>query len=527
MDKKSHLLIVDDEERGREALKIILSSEENYQLSFATSGEEALKRASELMPDLVLLDVMMPGIDGFEVCKRLRVHPKLAEVPIIMLTAISDRKTRLSGIEAGADDFITKPFERMELLTRVRTITRLNRYRRLLAERVRFDWAVEQSNDGYLLLIEGNVIRYANSAARYYLGLLKDRSLAEGFLKHIEKQNFRTEPAAAWDNWPAPNVGSMPRYLVRPETAQSASLWLQVDTLESPSDAINGQLVHLRDVSEQMNLQQQMWSFQTLVSHKLRAPLNGLVGLQILEQNHIDLSGTKAQALLKMARESAKRLQDQILDILRYVDSSQLLQHNNTFLLTELSALLTKIQSELEIKTVLVKIADEIKNNSLVFPPQGLELVLRELFTNAKKFHPQQTPTIEVSVTSCDKNMICLTVTDDGQHLPNQEMAKVWTPYYQCEKYFTGEVKGMGLGLAMIARLVWGSGGSCGLHNREDKPGVLIELNSTAFGDQPYRMIKFFLMIVVALDMVRNQSIIIRWDCWNPMLLTKQLGFSN
>jgi len=486
MDKKSRLLIVDDEERGREALKILLTPED-YQLSFAASGEEALIRALEFMPDLVLLDVMMPGIDGFEVCKRLRVHPKLAEVPIIMLTAISDRKTRLAGIEAGADDFITKPFERMELLTRVRTITRLNRYRRLLAERVRFDWAVEQSDDGYLLLIEGDEIRYANSAARFYLGLLKDSSLAEGFLKHIEKQNFRPEPAAAWDNWPAPNVGSMPRYLVRPETPQSSSLWLQVDALESPSDAINGQLIHLRDVSEQMNLQQHMWSFQTLVSHKLRAPLNGLVGLQILEQNNMDLSGTKAQSLLKMARESAKRLQDQILDILRYVDSSQLLQNNNTVLLAELSTLLTKIQSELEIKTVLVKIADPIKNKSLAFSQRGLELVLRELFTNAKKFHPQHSPTIEVSVTPCDDNTICLSVSDDGQHLPNQELAKVWTPYYQCEKYFTGEVKGMGLGLAMIARLVWGSGGTCKLHNREDKPGVTIELTFSllAMGNQP------------------------------------------
>ena len=475
MHKKSRLLIVDDEERGRDALKILLAPE-NYLLSFAANGEQALNRAAELTPDLVLLDLLMPGIDGFEVCRRLRAHPKLADVPIIMLTAISDRNTRLRGIEAGADDFITKPFDRVELLARVRTITRLNRYRRLLAERVRFDWAVEQSNDGYLLLTAGNVIQYANSAARFYLGLLKESSLSEGFLKHTEKQKFRREPAAAWENWPTPNVGKMPRYLVRPETHLSSSLWLQVDILESPSDSLNGQLVHLRDVSEQMNLQQQMWSFQTLVSHKLRAPLNGLVGLQILEQGNMDLSSTRAQSLLKMAQDSAKRLQDQILDILRYVDSSQLLQHNNAFSLSELSALLTKIRGDLEINTVSLQIADSVADKSLAFSHQGLELVLRELFTNAKKFHPQHSPTIEVSVTHKDAKTIRLSVSDNGQPVPNQELAKVWTPYYQSEKYFTGEVKGMGLGLAMIARLVWGSGGSCRLHNREDKPGVTTEL---------------------------------------------------
>ncbi len=476
MYQKNCLLIVDDDERGRDALKILLD-QENYQLAFAACGEDALQQADELVPDLILLDVLMPGMDGFEVCQHLRAHPQLADVPIIMLTAISDRKTRLRGIEAGVDDFISKPFDRVELLARVRTILRLNRYRRLLAERVRFDWAVEQSNDGYLLLNEGNTILYANSAARYYLGLLKESSLAEGFLINLEKQNFRREPATAWEKWPTPNVGSMPRYLVRPETSQSPLLWLQVDILESPSDDLSSQLVHLRDVSEQMNLQQQMWTFQTLVSHKLRAPLNGLVGLQILEQQNLNLSTPQAQSLLKMARDSATRLQDQILDILQYVDSSSVsFQHDDAFKLSELHPLLTQIKNEFEINTLSVEIDDSVVDKLLAFSHQGLELILRESFTNAKKFHPQQFPAIEVSVIPKDTKAILLSVSDNGQPLPSQELAKVWTPYYQSEKHFTGEIEGMGLGLAMIARLVWSSGGGYRLRNREDKPGVTMEL---------------------------------------------------
>jgi two-component system cell cycle response regulator len=475
MQKQNCLLIVDDEERGRDALKILLARE-NYQLAFAANGEEALQQAIQLTPDLILLDVMMPKMDGFEVCQRLRTHRQLAEVPIIMLTAISDRKARLLGIEVGADDFITKPFDRNELLARVRTILRLNRYRRLLAERVRFDWVVEQSNDGYLLLSVGDVIRYANSCARSYLGLLKENSLAEGFLKNVEKQNFRREPPAAWENWPTHNANSIPRYLVRPETSQSPLLWLQVDIMEPSSDNPDEQLIHLRDVSEQMNLQQQMWTFQTLVSHKLRAPLNGLVGLQILDEKTIDLSSTRAHALLKIARESAKRLQDQILDILRYVDSSQLLQLDNFFNLSELSSLLKKIRGDLEIKKVSVQIADSVTEKSLACSPQGMELVVRELFTNAKKFHPHNDPTIEIVVTPTDSASVLLSISDNGKSLPNQELIKVWRPYYQSEKYFTGEIKGMGLGLAMIARLVWSRGGSYHFRNREDKPGVTIEL---------------------------------------------------
>jgi len=475
MHNKSRLLIVDDEERGREALKILLASE-NYQLILAASGEEALLKAPELVPDLILLDVMMPGMDGFEVCQHIRAHPQLGEVPIIMLTAMSDRKTRLRGIEAGADDFIIKPFDKVELLARVRTIIRLNRYRHLLAERIRFDWAVEQSNDGYLLLMQGDVIQYANSAARYYLGLLQETSLADGFFKNIEKQGFKYEPLTAWENWPIPTVGSDTRYLVHPEMCHSPLLWLQVDILEPPSDGISSQLVHLRDVTEQMNLQQKMWTFQTFVSHKLRAPLNGLVSLQILEQNKMDLGSPKAHSLLKIAQDSAIRLQAQILDILRYVDSAMLSQHNNAFHLSKLSSLLTQIRGDLEIQTVSVQIADNIANQSLAFSPQGLELILRESFTNAKKFHPQQTPAIEISVTPADIGTIQLSISDNGQYLPYQELTKVWTPYYQSEKYFTGEVQGMGLGLAMIARLVWSCGGNCCLKNREDKPGVRMEL---------------------------------------------------
>ncbi len=475
MQKESCLLIVDDDEHGREALGMLLSREK-YQLAFAANGEEALRIAEEIMPDLILLDLMMPEMDGFEVCKRMRVHPQLAEVPIIILTAISDRQVRLSGIEAGADDFITKPFDKLELLARVRTITRLNRYRHLLSERLRFEWTVEQSDDGYLLIGFDDTIQYANSGARLYLGLLSENAFSEKFLKHAETQNFKCEPAAAWENWPKPNVGSMTRYLVRPESDSEPSLWLQVDILDLLGGTGRNQLVHLRDVSEQIHLQRQMWTFQTFVSHKLRAPLNGLIGLQILEQTKIDLSSSQAHSLLKIAQESAKRLQDQILDILRYVDSSQLLQEKNVFSLFKISSLINEIKEDLEIDAVSVYIADSLVNKSLAFSNLAIELVLRELFTNAKKFHPQQSPIIEVSIKHQDLATIILSVSDDGQSVASKELAKVWVPYYQSEKYFTGEVKGMGLGLSKISELVWSSGGTCRLYNREVEPGVTIEI---------------------------------------------------
>ena len=130
----SKLLIVDDEPSAPATMEAAFAGE-GYDLDFADSGALAIKKADSSLPDIILLDVMMPGMDGFEVCRRLRSNPKLAEVPIILLTALDDRASRLAGIEAGADDFLAKPMDVQELRLRVRTILKLNRYRTLVTQR--------------------------------------------------------------------------------------------------------------------------------------------------------------------------------------------------------------------------------------------------------------------------------------------------------------------------------------------------------------------------------------------------------
>jgi response regulator RpfG family c-di-GMP phosphodiesterase len=136
MSQASTILIVDDEPLGQETLSALLAGH-GYHLAFASNGQDALAQTAALTPDLILLDVMMPDLNGFDVCRQLRADPRLAEVPIILVTALDDRDARLRGIEAGADDFVSKPFDRAELRARIRTITRLNRYRQLHQERAK------------------------------------------------------------------------------------------------------------------------------------------------------------------------------------------------------------------------------------------------------------------------------------------------------------------------------------------------------------------------------------------------------
>jgi putative two-component system response regulator len=123
-EKTITLLAVDDDPM---VLKLIEASlaREPYRMLFAPDGETGLRMAIENKPDLIVLDVVMPGIDGFEFCMQARKNPVLKNTPIIMLTALDDRDSKIQGLEAGADDYICKPFDKIEFRARIRTITRL------------------------------------------------------------------------------------------------------------------------------------------------------------------------------------------------------------------------------------------------------------------------------------------------------------------------------------------------------------------------------------------------------------------
>jgi putative two-component system response regulator len=150
----STILIVDDEYSGRETLQSILEGE-GYNLIMAENGPQAIAQAKSILPDVILLDVMMPGMTGFEVCEKIRNDPQVAEIPIIILTALDDRDSLLRGLKAGADDFISKPFDRFELRARLIGITRLNRYQKLLQERENLRTANKRLSDAYEATIEG------------------------------------------------------------------------------------------------------------------------------------------------------------------------------------------------------------------------------------------------------------------------------------------------------------------------------------------------------------------------------------
>jgi two-component system alkaline phosphatase synthesis response regulator PhoP len=122
---KGHILVVEDEEEILELVTYNLNKE-GYTVDSVTSGEDARKKVLTSPPDLVLLDLMLPGVDGLEVCKVLKRNPETRHIAIIMLTARSEEVDIVTGLELGADDYVTKPFSRRVLLSRVKAVLRRN-----------------------------------------------------------------------------------------------------------------------------------------------------------------------------------------------------------------------------------------------------------------------------------------------------------------------------------------------------------------------------------------------------------------
>lgn len=125
---KETILVVEDDEDIQELIRVNLLKE-GYRAVTASSGEEGLKAAKASVPDLVLLDLMLPGLDGLEVCRMMKAEPSIRDVPIVMVTAKGEESDVVAGLELGADDYVTKPFSAKVLLARVRAALRRTRKR--------------------------------------------------------------------------------------------------------------------------------------------------------------------------------------------------------------------------------------------------------------------------------------------------------------------------------------------------------------------------------------------------------------
>lgn len=478
MEIKNKILIVDDQELGRDTLESLLVKEP-YQLFFAKDGFEALEIAKKEQPDLILLDVMMPGMDGFETCTKLREDPIISETPVIMVTALDDKDPRIRGIEAGADDFISKPFDRLELRTRIKTITKLNRHRKLLNERHKFEWVINQACDGFVIIEKDCTIAFVNETAKEMLEISSENKKFN-FIELV-KSNFNLEPEFSWANWPdSPKeiLGEiLPRFLVSPETDTSNERWIKVDSINIPDDPKNQMLVNLNDVTKEISDKHDLFTFHAMISHKLRTPFVGILGgVDLIRTELAPLMDEELKEFCNLTVDSANRYYSSLESILEYISFSAIIKNRDGIEMNKLSGLINKLGQELKIDSINITSHDDLGETRLIFNDDLMELIVLKLLDNSQKFHPDHKPEIDVSLSLSKTGNAVLKIADNGVNLTANQLSKMWSPYYQVDKSWTGEVAGMGLGLAYVATSLWHVGGKCKSYNVEDGPGIVIEL---------------------------------------------------
>ena len=220
---KGSILAVEDDRASLKLLEAALTAA-GYQVQAAASGEQALEIVARTPPDLILLDIVMPGIDGFEVCQRLKAHEQTSHIPIIFISATTDAKERVQGFQSGALDFVSKPFQRDELLARVHTHLALTRLqaelksqaadlreanmllqseiasREVIASSLaeseeKFRTLAGSAQDAFVMLDEDDRVVFWNQAAVGMFGYSESEIYGENFQTRLKPERFRTASA--------------------------------------------------------------------------------------------------------------------------------------------------------------------------------------------------------------------------------------------------------------------------------------------------------------------------------------------
>jgi signal transduction histidine kinase/CheY-like chemotaxis protein len=457
------VLVVDDQAANRELLSAYLDGVP-CAVAEAEDGEAALAAVAARPPDVILLDVMMPGLDGYAVTERLKADPRTATIPIVLVTALHERADRLRGLEAGADEFLTKPVDRVELVVRVRTLLRLKRLRDEReagrdAERARLASLISYLPDGVLLL-EGDsaCLALANPAATRVLGW--PLTVGEPFAtQSVARRLARPDGApCALDELPharalrggQASLGE--ELLVYLPDGRTRPILVSSSPVPTAPGAAPLVVLVCQDISRLKEAEQRQAEFVAIASHELRTPMTSLVGFTELLL-HRDVTDTTRRAWLETMHEEGLRLAailNDLLDLAR-LDSGHL----------ELT--LGPQHLDAAIRQVLAVLSEPAQRHTLEaevepdLPPaladgDKLQQILVNLVGNAIKYSPNGGRVRVQARRVADEAEI--RVSDQGVGIPPDELPRLFTRFHRVRRPETEGIEGTGLGLALTKELV-------------------------------------------------------------------------
>jgi DNA-binding response OmpR family regulator len=274
MKEKSVILLVDDQFQNIELLEAFLVPQ-GYEIVKASSGEEALEKLGKNQIDLILLDVMMPKMSGIEVLQKLRADEKTKAVPVVMVTVLKEIEDKVKALEAGCDDFISKPVDKVELLARVKSILKISYYRRQLEEKEKFKAVVDKVSDGIAICNPDYLIKDCNAAILKYLNIT-DPAKVNLVEKLFTNYSVSINKEALMDL----TIAHKTFDIVREKTETTEALYLEVNlnVIKNAAGELLSIVFILRDVTAARTEELLKQNTLSLISHQLSVPLGVING---------------------------------------------------------------------------------------------------------------------------------------------------------------------------------------------------------------------------------------------------------
>jgi PAS domain S-box-containing protein len=451
-EARSRVLVVDDHPMNCELIEAMLAPA-GYRVDCVYSGAEALASIAADPPDLVLLDVSMPEMDGFQVAERLRGEEETRLIPIVMVTALGDLEHRVRGIESGAEDYLAKPVNRTELLARVQSTLRVSYYRRQVDERQKLDLVLADVSDGILITDKDGAVREVNASAKRLLGL--DAESTAGRIEELWGE-LRDVPADLTD---VIGNGRPTDFVVRrvnPQLFIAVSLRPVHDLDGVPTGAV----LSLRDVTRETLEHKLQEDALSLVSHKFRTPLTvvGLWTKLLLDEECGPVTEQQREALEAMiqASEQLRRLLEGMLSYLEWTKRLHRVQRQSMSFAELETTLRHRVQGEIGTDHRLV--IERPDDGELMVDEDLFIEALAELVHNAIKFSAGRSIEIRIRMRSMGEGAE-LVIEDTGPGIPSEKLERIFERFYQVESDFTGQVHGIGLGLALVKTAIEAMGG--------------------------------------------------------------------
>jgi two-component system, OmpR family, sensor histidine kinase VicK len=481
-NKQPLVLIVDDTIKNLQLLGNLLK-ESSYKISAATNGKQAIEIAKQIQPDLILLDVMMPELDGFETCKILKSMPETKNIPVIFLTAKVEAEDIINGFEEGAVDYITKPFNSYELKARVQTHLELKMSKDLLNERLlqlkkernKLNTVLTGISDGVIVINNSSDIILFNPMASFLSGYLSKEAMDK---KYTEILQFIPEEG------PKDSKVDFIKNAIKSQKTQDINITQLLITknkgktpvkgsaapLKNDEGNVTGCVVVLRDISKEREIDKMKGEFVSIASHQLKTPLTGIKWMtELLMKQNLN---SDQMEFARGAHQSADRmvkLINELLDV-SHIDTGRKfdLKKEKVDIIQLLESILQDLSDSAQRKNVELLLDKKNPAEIIVDVDKSkIRQVFANFIDNSIKYSKEKG---KVTVgCSRENNEAIISIKDNGIGIPGKQQEKLFEKFFRADNAVLSETDGTGLGLYIAKAIVEAHNGSVWFDSVENK----------------------------------------------------------